>query len=133
MPPVGDAGAGAMGVPLPPCISNLTTVLIGIGPQRTGTSAMSLLAMGIAETTGLVALANATRGGRDCCSAETHFWSEDRLLTSVDAQRYCSFFDTGPRLVTGQTAATTRERLPAPLARRRAAQSSAESARAQRR
>ena len=71
--PAGDARAGAMGVPLPPCIANLTAVLIGFEPQRTGTSDMTLLAAGIAQTTGLVALANATRGGRDCCSTETHF------------------------------------------------------------
>ena len=107
-----------MGVPLPACLSNLSTVLIGFGPQRTGTSAMTLLTLGIAQTTGLVALANATRGGRgrSCCSTETYFWLEDRILTSIDAPRYCTFFDTGSRFVAGQTAPTTRERLPAQLA-----------------
>ena len=127
--------AGAMGVQLPACLSNLSTVLIGFGPQRTGTSAMTLLTVGIAQTTGLVALANATRGGRDCCSTETYFWSEDRIFTSIDALRYCTFFDTGPRVVAGQTAPATRERPPTPhgASPHRRAHPSSPRARAQRR
>ena len=76
------------------CLTPNSTVLIGIGPPRSGTTSLAAAfrATGSAAAA-FISVASAPMGGKTCCGSEIYFWNDDKEA-KLGISRWCEFFQT---------------------------------------